>query len=258
MEIEIFDIKKEQEHFAVVFSEHQELDDESSAVVDNIKQERLWFELPDHQEASDHSNETVNDSVAELRIIVKKFNAKWESKVKLFETVLVCEKCDFVSKRSDHVTQHLTRCNGSENKCWFCCQKFTLNGRKTHELQKHRKGSSWQCSHCPYNSPFRKRLRKHYLHAHYKQFSCETCSKTFAYPRLLKDHQKHNRHGVYATQEIERLKCDECGKTFATSILLYHHKYLSHSQQIHYCHFCEKSFKSKQLVRKHTKIHFKE
>lgn len=234
-------------------------------IIDNIKHEperHFVVVLLDYQETSNELDETLEQTnattLSEIQVKINKFNAYWSNRnVELFATYFACEKCDFVAKFLCKLKMHSANCKGNNNKCPFCDKKFTKNDRRTHERLEHRKGSSWQCNQCPYNTLLRHNLKDH-CRSHFKPLSCETCKKNFAKPSALRNHLMQHRHGVFVKQKVAKFECKECEKPFATKHHLRAHKVKVHSQRIVHCDLCGKTFRDKDNMRRHMNIHGKD
>lgn len=117
-------------------------------------------------------------------------------------------------------------------------------------------GNKFGCKECPYVARTSGLLSAHRF-THFKRFSCETCSKKCSYKNILRDHQMHHKHGIYATIPEVKFKCKTCKKEFASHYRLHAHEFIMHDSQNAICDICGKTVKNKEYIRRHMFQHAK-
>ena len=80
-------------------------------------------------------------------------------------------------------------------------------------------------------------------------FQCPHCNKTFSSKQYMKVHIK-KVHDM-----IRDHMCDICSKTFATPKDLANHQFVHTGEKQYPCHICGKSYQSKDYLIIHTRMH---
>lgn len=186
----------------------------------------------------------------------------------------VCEYCLKVCqdavKLKAHIKVHTAK------KCFECeiCG-ITLNTKKQfdkHKKQAHSQSNKQetdlrQCRRCHFTTndenAFSSHMKHHYNQVHYeqilrkrsrnhmKEYLCAYCPKTFAYIKMVKDHED-----FYHGEKQSACICDICGKKFLTNTRVRAHKKTAHSKnRPFFCNICPKAFKLKGMLTRHLKDH---
>jgi uncharacterized Zn-finger protein len=86
------------------------------------------------------------------------------------------------------------------------------------------KPNQYSCDHCSKAFAWRPNLLRHKMvHGEFRRFPCENCEKVFTDPSNLQRHIRTNHVGARCHA------CPECGKTFATSSGLKQHTHIHSS-----------------------------
>ena len=103
-----------------------------------------------------------------------------------------------------------------------------------------------QCELCDKSFNSKQFLSIHFRRVHKKEknFTCDTCQKTFF---AMTDYRRHTN-----THQSEKLyNCDFCGKGFSQPIALIVHKSTHLGKGNHNCELCDKAFHSKARLDSH-------
>lgn len=107
------------------------------------------------------------------------------------------------------------------------------------------------CQHCGYVCSSLVLLNTHCVNAHNMTLShtCSYCDYKTKYRHLLKRHTDTHL-------EIKKYLCDICGSLFHSSSTLKQHVVFLHSNERRFeCKECNKTFKNKSCLSRHTRIH---
>ncbi|XP_028280706.1 zinc finger protein 1035 [Parambassis ranga] len=143
----------------------------------------------------------------------------------------------------------------------------------------------YNCSMCPELFSSKSSLLEHQnaQHSNKNSFKCETCGKTFARKRYLKEHERRHRqkeaaqkalykcircHAGFSTvQELSshirqhaekdagEFRCDMCYKSFSQLALLKHHRESHVGEVVYECTECDKAFAFPHLLEEHQQTH---
>ncbi|CRK86715.1 CLUMA_CG000548, isoform A [Clunio marinus] len=151
--------------------------------------------------------------------------------------------------------------------CGKKCEKTHLAHHvKTHIDFEHRK-KDFQCYICETSFFNKNILRRHIINVHESRknlnnsskIDCKTCGKVFQGPNAYFNHMI-NIHKITPSKEQLQttVACDVCGKRFFTIQNLKMHKFY-HEEKNYICDYpgCEKKFKAKRNLSKHTFMNHK-
>nr|XP_045608984.1 uncharacterized protein LOC123764831 [Procambarus clarkii]XP_045608990.1 uncharacterized protein LOC123764831 [Procambarus clarkii] len=154
-------------------------------------------------------------SKAALKIHLHRFHSKYEE-TKDF----LCSECGYMASTKKAFTDHQRIHSddpGPKVRCTVCQKEMLASSYKIHMLRMHGEA-------------------KH---------PCETCGQRFTVRSDLM------RHLNTVHSNLRPYDCDLCGEKFATSDALRYHRNKTHSTVLHYCEYCNKSYKWKGELRTH-------
>jgi KRAB domain-containing zinc finger protein len=161
-----------------------------------------------------------------------------------------CEVCHKEFKQKFELSQH--QLTHQKQKCRVCNREIrpdTMeNHLKTHENEKERK---FQCEICSLKFLTAISLRNHGYYHNQKEkadLQCQFCFKKFNVKKHFERHMKS--HARF-------LKCDHCGFLFTRKDQLMAHMKKHMAAEIFKCGTCDKTFKSKTLLKIHQTTHLK-
>ncbi|KXJ68724.1 hypothetical protein RP20_CCG002031 [Aedes albopictus] len=180
----------------------------------------------------------------------KNVHNKGESKPT--EPEFVCEVCEkpYISK--DGLFYHLKTKHSIEERhtCGICQKYYRSKSTLETHMQVHTGGRVRKCSLCP--QTFRT-YSAFYAHSimHTDRFECKECGKRYPAALQLRAHMES------AHSDGQQFECAECpGKLFKTSVGLRTHMAYTHRKNKPFmCDFCSRSFKRKDLLDNHRRIH---
>lgn len=140
--------------------------------------------------------------------------------------------------------------------CIICDEKLECRTMKAKHLADVH-NNTYKCNKCPHVARTNGLLFNHKA-VHEKRFSCETCKGRFSHNNILRDHQMHKKHGIYATLPEMKFICDICKKAFPSHYRWHAHKFIMHNPKKAHCDLCGKSVINKEYMRRHMFLHLKE
>ena len=161
-----------------------------------------------------------------------------------------CEFCD-KTLTSPHARIQHTRARHSEKTeaCSQCDKKFVLKSQLTYHIKisHHKIRPKKTCPHCSEVFDASRAFLAHVnRHTNNRQFSCDTCGKSFLLENHLKEHTK--RHTLPYI-------CDKCDSRFGSSLSLKAHTRVVHEQkQIQCRHGCGWSCWESSNRNRHEKL----
>lgn len=144
----------------------------------------------------------------------------------------------------------------SPKKLYTCqtCQKSFQNSNKLSKHQQiHGNSSPFKCDHCKKSFSSKFKLVRHVLiHSDRKPFSCSVCERTFH----RKDHLKNHIKVHSPCKKFYICEKPDCKKEYTSSLSYKKHLALHAAEEGSLeCQICLKSFKSKEEILYHLKIH---
>jgi uncharacterized Zn-finger protein len=188
-----------------------------------------------------------------------------------------------------HAKVHTTDDVKEENKCSVCSKCFRSKYSLKKHMSVHQKHIKYQCEHCSKNFWRPESYKSHLIFHEQPQHSCPLCDKTFYLKRSLakhkelhkkpfeckaclvvfKDRENYELHNceqddpdnftrTYDSRVTEdgQHVCGICQKVFPKRRALLTHRKL-HSNiytSNNVCEICNKSYRSKNILRKHMKV----
>ena len=127
--------------------------------------------------------------------------------------------------------------------------KCDISITETHLHTVHDGYKDYECQTCSKSFSTAQYLKKHIytVHEGHKDYKCKSCGKSFTTPQRLKIHLHtiHEGHKDY--------KCDSCGKAFSSAQYLKIHIRTVHEGHKDYkCESCGKSFTQASTLKKHS------
>ncbi|XP_029572247.1 uncharacterized protein LOC115164159 [Salmo trutta] len=209
------------------------------------------------------------------------------------ENTFACSVCKLTfptkSKLAEHERSHLTA--ATQYECTECGQSFLGSdfpqhhcARRQHAVTDHERPhlsnrqsmedevdvgeDFFNCTVCLMRFSSRGSLQQHLNKEHHNErpFKCQSCGKTFALKRYLRDHERRQHkfgteraHPTYkATDSESQYKCSVCPKTLTSAHDLSLHMKVHTEQESggdHRCDMCYKSFSRLSLLRQHQESH---
>lgn len=237
---------------STIFSNENELKNHLNA---NINRNRKQSPLISHELIS--SDESNLDT--ELSIVQEESDDEYEPNLEevVLEEVSETESNDIVSPEYD------------EYQCDICSKSYTrLKSLKLHLEKCHQANAdsvanpnpTYKCSLCQNNYVKKKNYIEHVL-SHKKSvgivFTCTICTKDCLSFVNLKKHLADD-HGTTPIANENPLKCPSCPKRYRQEHSLKQHLFKSHNVPEAYnfeCKICKKSFKCKENLVQHKRIH---
>ena len=164
-----------------------------------------------------------------------------------------CEHCQksFCSKYrlSFHVRNNHSFAPPQMTVCSFCDKRFSSRSNlNAHINLKHLGERKFACTACGKRYGAKKDLDSHTRQHHNEEkLKCDKCGSAFGYKSAL------GRHKESCGKKSKTCKCPTCGKMFVSRNALYMHKRGKHSNEVHICEVCGKSFERKFCHARHVR-----
>lgn len=179
----------------------------------------------------------LETSTSSLTIKLKKFDRKWRSRAKNFESFIVCIKCLRVFKRNANFIQHL--CTPNILHCDMCFKTFKFKSDILNHLNHfHMKLNHFECNKC--GEKFRRFQSLIIHHNSVRLWKCHACIKTFKCKLLFRKHVKD--HG-------QSFKCNQCSYVGCSMMRLYMHKEV-HDKKFS-CQTCGEKYLKPEFLETH-------
>ncbi len=173
----------------------------------------------------------------------------------------LCPKCDKLFPTIKRLTKHMKMVHSfSGNSKIHKCQECDFSTYRRASLTKHvhfvheKPGHNYKCSYPGCSKAYIRanHLRRHVeTHKNGNKFKCSDCSYSCNDPYNLKKHQLH-MHTPGTS-----VNCGICGKTLKNHLSLPKHMKI-HQDKKETCATCQKMFRTKGEVKKHSVVHTKE
>ncbi|CDQ80620.1 unnamed protein product [Oncorhynchus mykiss] len=182
------------------------------------------------------------------------------------ENTFACSVCKLTfptkSKLAEHERSHLTA--ATQYECTECGQSFLGSDFPHHHCAQHHNERPFKCQSCGKTFALKRYLRDHERRQHkfgteradptYKatdSYKCSVCPKTLTSAHDLSLHMK-----VHTEQESGGdHRCDMCYKSFSRLSLLGQHQESHVGQVVYECTECDKAFAFPHLLEEHQKTH---
>lgn len=167
-----------------------------------------------------------------------------------------CELCGDVRNSWANLRLHIERAHSEKmHICSLCSRKFSTKvNLQMHTNRMHTVEDEVTCPQCQKTFAHKEYLKKHIRIVHTRSKSnsltCEICgSASFPYPAELKKHQIR----VHATTRDH--KCEVCAKTFKTSDVLRKHSVIHMIEKPFVCKYCQRTFTQSASLNRHIRTH---
>ena len=166
-----------------------------------------------------------------------------------------CQICFNRYVRKNSLQRHiLTHSTEKNYHCDLCDKSFSLRSYLTSHRKIHFKRETFTCRVCYKQFNREYNLKAHMMtHNDFKAFSCRVCGKEFNHASNLK------RHEILHTG-LKLNVCMLCGKSFSLASGLKEHMSVHEmvDERPYRCDLCNKTFREKAKIRRHTYIHIAE
>ena len=168
--------------------------------------------------------------------------------------VFSCEFCPKTFRKRYRCTYHMKNMHSKDQPtdtvCHICDKRFSCKTSvRTHIAIVHMQMHRFQCDTCAKLFGRKKDLIDHERQHHSvkNQLKCKKCGASFGYTSSF------NRHQLSCGKTEKDHKCSVCNKYFLSSNALYGHKKAKHSNQLHVCEICGRSFERRSSYVRHVK-----
>ena len=175
--------------------------------------------------------------------------------------VYTCHFCtaNFVDRdeHKKHLERYKDEAGGYKCPEEHCDSKFKGRTSLLEHVRRHVGIFRMQCEKCE-RLFASKSILKHHLISHVDPtIMCDLCNKLFKTNTALKNHVNLIHESRETIRKIKKkAKCDQCDKEFSSRFRMKHHiLYIHNDSRDFTCGSCGKTFKTKNDVTKHEKIH---
>lgn len=166
--------------------------------------------------------------------------------------IYTCEKCEFTTNKRTVIQRHVRSHTVSEkHSCHTCGKLFnTVETLRVHTMR-HDKTKRFQCEHCDKSFIYPSLLHKHIQAVHEREdYYCVECDVRFKSAESLRLHfKKAKRHRDHSSYKYE---CTHCDQRFVSTATLSVHLSSTHGQPKQYaCDICNNHYSSKEALRAH-------
>ncbi|XP_067119411.1 zinc finger protein 624-like [Centruroides vittatus] len=161
-----------------------------------------------------------------------------------------CNICDKGFKTNSHLRIHReSHSDQRKYSCQVCNKSFkTKCCLRGHKIV-HNKDLNHSCQICNKRFKTKQCLRAHVLiHTDECKYCCQICNKYFKTKFSLRQHKKTHE------DRTDKYFCDVCKTGFKCNSTFVRHRIVQH-QNMFACCYCRKSFKTKNMLEAHKKIH---
>lgn len=139
--------------------------------------------------------------------------------------------------------------NVGEFLCGICQQRFIFRRQLKAHMITHSDNRNYVCKLCGLTCKRRSHLHKHMdTHQKERNYRCDVCHKNFKVQAELKEH-------CLTEHKNQISKCNVCKQTLHTAYSVYIHSMRHSGTRDHVCPTCGSSFKRKQHLIAHKKVH---
>lgn len=190
------------------------------------------------------------------------YRTNHEHQVHIKNQKFICDICGRIYHNKSKIADHLRRHIGSRDfKCDQCDSCFVVRqGLLNHKKFVHNLiPKNVSCPHCDLKFFTQAHLRLHVKnHFQDRAYECLICGKSYRHKNSLVEHSREHE-----PKEEFPFECKNCDKKFTRASHFYQHSRQHHSKNLKNpasssfsCDACEKTFKTKNSLADHKKIHF--
>ncbi|XP_067144744.1 zinc finger protein 271-like [Centruroides vittatus] len=190
-----------------------------------------------------------------------------------------CDICDKLLTSKGHLERHHRTHQPVSHSCNICRKEFqTKSILRQHQLT-HSEDRPYKCDICDKGLKTKDNLKTHpETHSGECKYSCQVCNKSFKTKLTLRNHKiTHNKDLNYSCQicnkyfktkrylrrhenthedRSDKYFCEVCKTGFKCKSSFDRHRIAQH-QNMFRCGYCRKSFKTKNMLKAHWKIHIR-
>ena len=218
----------------------------------------MHFQTDDEEPGSSESTAERNEREEMLRhfVPVNMLSERTVERMKKMEgwrrqglVVHYCNKCNYMTQKRPHLTNHSRTHSGEQPfHCELCDQKFGHSGSLHYHLLTHRVGM-FECKECDYKALTKQNLKRHLLnHSGLKPHKCDSCEfSTATKGNLIVHHRLHSGEKPYS--------CTRCAYKATQSSHLTQHMRKHTGVKPYACSECAYQAAQKGSVDKHMLTH---
>ncbi|XP_067133511.1 zinc finger protein 761-like [Centruroides vittatus] len=188
-----------------------------------------------------------------------------------------CDICDKLLTSKGHLERHHRTLHQESYCCKICKKQFQTKSKLTQHQRTHSEDRPFKCNICDKGFKTNSHLRIHReSHSDQRKYSCQVCNKSFKTKCCLRAHVLiHTDECKYCCQicnkyfktkfslrqhkkthedRTDKYFCDVCKTGFRCNSTFVRHRIVQH-QNMFACSYCRKSFKTKNMLEAHKKIH---
>ncbi|XP_023239756.1 zinc finger protein 62 homolog [Centruroides sculpturatus] len=161
-----------------------------------------------------------------------------------------CGICDKGFKTKAHLKRHReTHSDKCKYSCQVCNKSFKTKCSLTNHKITHNKNLNYSCQICNRSFKSQLRLKEHVvIHTDERKYYCQTCNKHFKTKRYLRRHERTHE------DRSDKYFCNLCKTAFKSRYSFVKHRFVQHKNMF-VCGYCNKSFKTKNMLKAHSKTH---
>ncbi|CAL4083838.1 unnamed protein product [Meganyctiphanes norvegica] len=178
---------------------------------------------------------------------------KYTSKQNIKNRIYNCDICDKHFSSPAHLSEHkISHSTLKKFTCSMCAKTFKRKNALLKHIRKFHNSEIFKCS-CGKRFSTKKAVQKHKDDGHCQELlNCSECGACYKTRISLDCHLLlHKFEQKNITNTKWPYTCPICSEYFSSSTSLSNHISDKHSQETLRCHYCNKAFRTKQLLRHH-------